>query len=37
MSAPHDRHQKEADMGWIIINLALFICIVLAWLWPEPK
>jgi len=27
---------EEADMGWIITNLALFICIVLAWLWP-PK
>ncbi len=27
---------EEAYTGWIITNLALFICIVLAWLWP-PK
>jgi len=36
MSTPHDSHKKEADTGWIITNLDLFIYIVLAWLWP-PK
>lgn len=27
---------EEADTGWILTNLALFIALLLAWLWP-PK
>lgn len=26
----------EVDTGWVIANLALFIALLLAWIWP-PK
>ena len=26
----------EVDTGWVITNLALFLALLLAWIWP-PK
>lgn len=28
---------EEADTGWILTNLALFIALLLAWLWPTKE
>jgi hypothetical protein len=33
MTATYD----EVDTGWVITNLALFIALLLAWLWPPKK